>query len=166
MIRAMAIGAMMMALAATASPAADTHGVTDWVRAGKVRLALFLPQYSEDPASHEITGIGTGYIGIDMMRALAKQLRIEAQVVGLSTSADVVNCLMSGACDVAFREIEPARAAQLAVTPPAFRSGPSDVSASRPKKATTPEWNFSKSSSRTPSATASFSAPSRSPRPA
>jgi hypothetical protein len=81
--------------------------VADLVQAGKIRAALFLPQYTKDSATGEIRGVGTGFIGIDMARALAARLGIEPQIVGYPTPAKVVECLTTGACDVAFMGIEP-----------------------------------------------------------
>ncbi len=102
------------------SSAAET-GVSDWVQGRKIRLALFLPQYAEDPISHEIEGIGTGFLGIELIRSFAASLDIEAQTVGYPTPADVVECLKTGAGDVAFMGIEPSRAAQLDFSPAVFQ---------------------------------------------
>ena len=45
---------------ANAQQVADPR-VADLVRAGKIRAALFLPQYTEDPATGEIRGdVGNG----------------------------------------------------------------------------------------------------------
>ena len=95
--------------------------MADWVQGRKIRLALFLPQYAEDPVSHEIEGIGTGFLGIELIRSFATSLGIEAQIAGYPTPADVVACLKTGAGDVAFMGIEPSRAAQLDFSPPVFQ---------------------------------------------
>lgn len=95
--------------------------VSDWRQAGTIRAALFLPQYAEDPASREIRGIGTGFLGIEIARALAAQLGISAQINGYPTPADAVECLKTGRCDLAFMGIEPSRVAQLAFSPPVFQ---------------------------------------------
>lgn len=95
--------------------------VGDWVQAGTIRAALFLPQYAEDPATHEIHGIGTGFLGIEIARALAAQLGIRAQITGHPTPADVVARLKTGGCDLAFMGIEPSRVAQLDFSPAVFQ---------------------------------------------
>jgi polar amino acid transport system substrate-binding protein len=105
---------------ATRSPAADAR-VGDWVRAGKIRAALFLPQYAENPTTHEIQGVGSGFLGIEIARGLAEQLGVEAQIVGYPTPADVVACLKAGGCDLAYMGIEPSRAAQLDFSPAVFQ---------------------------------------------
>jgi polar amino acid transport system substrate-binding protein len=94
---------------------------SSWLQAGTLRAALFLPQYAETPTTHEIRGIGTGFLGIEIAHALAAQLGITAQIAGYPTPADVVECLKSGGCDIAFMGIEPSRAAQLAFSPPVFQ---------------------------------------------
>jgi polar amino acid transport system substrate-binding protein len=94
--------------------------VADLVQAGKIRAALFLPQYIKSSATGELQGLGTGFIGIDMARALAARLGVEAQIVGYPAPSNVVECLETRACDVAFMGIEPSRAALLGFSPPVF----------------------------------------------
>jgi polar amino acid transport system substrate-binding protein len=83
------------------------------VQAGKIRVALFLPQFTRDPRSDELQGRGTGAAAIELMRMLAARLGIETEMVGYPTPASVVDCLKTGACDVAFMGIEPSRTAEL-----------------------------------------------------
>jgi len=92
--------------------------VADLVRSGKIRLALFLPQYVYDPAS--LRGVGTGVIAIESARALAAQLGIEVSLIALPTPAKAVEALKHGGCDMAFLGIEPTRAAEVDFTPPLF----------------------------------------------
>ena len=61
----------------TRSPAADPR-VADLVQAGKIRLALFLPQYTKNPVTGELRGVGTGFLAIELARALAARLGLEA----------------------------------------------------------------------------------------
>ena len=93
--------------------------VADLVTAGKIRAAFFLPQFVDEGG--ELRGLGTGYIGIDLSRALAKRLGIAAEIVGLPTPAKVVESLQSGACDIAFMGIDPTRTAELDFSPAAFQ---------------------------------------------
>jgi len=92
----------------------------DLIAAGAIRLALFLPQFSVDPASGDVKGHGTGLIAIELMRELAVRLGIALQVVQCPTPSQAVDGLKSGACDVAFAGIEPSRAAVVDFTPPVF----------------------------------------------
>ena len=100
-------------------PPADSP-LTDLVAAGAIRLALFLPQFSVDPTTHELKGHGTGLVAIALMRALAGRLGIAMQVVQCPTPSKAVDGLNSGASDVAFAGIEPSRAAVVDFTPPVF----------------------------------------------
>lgn len=92
-----------------------------WGAAGSIRAGLFLPQFAEDPGTHEIQGVGTGFLGIEIVRALAAQIGGTAEIIGYPTPADVVDSLKGGTCDLAFMGIEPSRVAQLAFSPPVFQ---------------------------------------------
>jgi polar amino acid transport system substrate-binding protein len=94
--------------------------VADLVRTGKIRLALFLPQYVNDPASGALRGVGTGVIAIEIAQALAARLGIEASLLALSTPTKTVEALKHGGCDVAFLGIEPSRAAEVDFTSAVF----------------------------------------------
>ena len=110
---------MMVALLATVATAdAQQSGdprVADLVRAGKLRVALFLPQYTKNPATGELRG---NVVYMEVARALAARLGVEVQLVGYPTPPAVVECLKAGACDVAFLGINPSRAAEVGFTPP------------------------------------------------
>jgi polar amino acid transport system substrate-binding protein len=87
--------------------------------AGAIRLALFLPQYTE--AATGIRGIGTGFIAIEIVGALAARLGIAAQVIKYPSPRDAVAGLQDGACDLAFLGIEPSRVAVVDFTPALFQ---------------------------------------------
>jgi polar amino acid transport system substrate-binding protein len=101
----------------TRSMAADPR-VADLVQAGKLRLAVFLPQYTKDAATGEIRGVGTGFVAVELARALAARIGIEIQIVGYPTPAKTVECLKARECDLALMGIEPSRVAELDFTPP------------------------------------------------
>jgi polar amino acid transport system substrate-binding protein len=92
--------------------------VADLVQSGKIRAALFLPQYTKDPVTGELRGLGMGYVAIELLRALAARLGIEMHVIENPTPPKAVECLKTNACDVAFLGIEPARAAEVDFSPP------------------------------------------------
>lgn len=94
--------------------------IADLVQSGKIRLALFLPQYVGDPASGALRGVGTGVIAIEIAQALAAQLGIEASLIALPTPTKAVEALKRGGCDVAFLGIEPTRAAEVDFTSAVF----------------------------------------------
>jgi polar amino acid transport system substrate-binding protein len=118
---AFAIGAAMilsaLPLFGTPSLAADPR-VADLVQAGKIRLAVFLPQYTKDPATGEIRGAGTGLVAIELARALAARLGIEIQVLGYPTPLKAMEGLKARECDIALMGIEPSRVGELDFTPP------------------------------------------------
>jgi polar amino acid transport system substrate-binding protein len=87
--------------------------VADLVRAGKVRVALYLPQYSKDPATGQLRGWT-----IDLVHALGERLGVEGVPVEHQTPPLALACLKSGACDVAIMGIDPIRAAEVDYTPP------------------------------------------------
>jgi polar amino acid transport system substrate-binding protein len=95
--------------------------VADLVRAGKVRLGLFLPGYTKDTVTGEIRGSGTGAAVTEIARALAARLGVEVLLVENPTPPKVVECLKAGACDVAYMGINPARAAEVDLSPPVMQ---------------------------------------------
>jgi len=92
--------------------------VADLVQAGKIRLALFLPQYETDATSGEIRGVGTGFVAAEVARALAARIGVDLQIIGYPTPAKAVEGLKARACDLAFLGIEPSRAAEVDFTAP------------------------------------------------
>ena len=99
-------------------PPADPR-VAALAAAGAIRLALFLPQYAEDATG--IRGIGTGYIAIEIVGALAARLGVAAQVIKYPSPKDAVAGLQDGACDLAFLGIEPSRVAIVDFSPALFQ---------------------------------------------
>src|ERR1700721_1634470 len=99
-------------------PPADPR-VAALAAAGAIRLALFLPQYTEDAAG--IRGIGTGFIAIEIVGALAARLGVATQVIKYTSPKDAVAGLQDGACDVAFLGIEPSRVAVVDFSPALFQ---------------------------------------------
>jgi polar amino acid transport system substrate-binding protein len=98
------------------SRAADPR-VADLVQAGKIRLAIFLPQYNKDPATGEIRGVGTGFVAAELARALAARIGVELQILGFPTPLKAVEGLKARECDLALLGIEPSRVAEVDFTP-------------------------------------------------
>jgi len=86
--------------------------------AGAIRLALFLPQYAEDATG--IRGIGTGFIAIEIVNALAARVGVATRVIKYPSPKDAVAGLQDGACDLAFLGIEPSRVAVVDFSPALF----------------------------------------------
>jgi polar amino acid transport system substrate-binding protein len=93
--------------------------VADLAAAGAIRLALFLPQYTDDGG--DVRGVGTGFIAIGAVRVIAERLGIAAQPIKYPSPKAAITGLQSGACDVVFLGIEPSRTAVLDFTPPLFQ---------------------------------------------
>jgi polar amino acid transport system substrate-binding protein len=89
--------------------------VADLVRAGKVRMALFPPQYTKDPDTGELKGVWA-----DVARAFAARVGVELVLVEHPTPPRMVECLKAGACDVGFLGFDPARAADVEGFSPPF----------------------------------------------
>ena len=100
---------------AQAQQAADPR-VADLVKAGRIRVALHLAQYTKDPVTGELRGLGSGTVSVQIAHALAARLGVEVQLVGYPSPPAVEECLKAGTCDVGFAGIE--RAAALGLSPP------------------------------------------------
>jgi polar amino acid transport system substrate-binding protein len=95
--------------------------VADLVQAGKIRVALFLPQYTKDPVTGALQGVGTGFLAIEIARVLAARLGIEVRLIEQPSPLETVACLKSNACDIAFLGIEPSRAVEIDFSAPIFQ---------------------------------------------
>src|SRR5262249_1815778 len=92
---------MLAALLASVGTVGAQQGadprVADLMQAGSLRVGLFSTQYTKDPA----TGAPTGG-RVDMARALAARIGVEAILLEHRTPPDVIACLKSAACDLVF----------------------------------------------------------------
>jgi len=98
------------------SQAADPR-VADLVQGGKLRLAIFLPQYNKDPTTGAIRGVGTGFVAAELSRALAARIGVELQILGYPTPLKTVEALKARECDLALMGIEPSRVSEVDFTP-------------------------------------------------
>jgi polar amino acid transport system substrate-binding protein len=99
---------------ANAQPAADPR-VMDLVQAGRIRVALFLPQFTKNPVTGEIRG---DVHLVETARALAARLGVELVLVDYPTPTKALEGLKAGLCDVAFLGNDPSRAAEVGFSPP------------------------------------------------
>src|SRR5271155_4477472 len=86
----------------------DAPQVADLVQVGKVRVALYVPQYTKDPVTGELQGWC-----VDLVRALGERLGVAGVPVEHPTPPAAIADLKSGACDIAIMGIDPARAAEV-----------------------------------------------------
>jgi polar amino acid transport system substrate-binding protein len=108
---------MLVGLLAGATAAKTQQGdrrIADLVQAGEVRVGLF-PSffYSKSQTTGELQGVG-----IEIARALAARLGVELLLVEQSGPAETVECLKSGACDVAYLGISTSRTVEVDFSPP------------------------------------------------
>jgi polar amino acid transport system substrate-binding protein len=93
--------------------------VADLVRAGRIRLGLFLPLYARDPATGELRGVGSvGVLAHEIARAVASRLGVEVQLIGHPTPPKLLESLNAGACDMAVMGIESSRVTEVDFSPP------------------------------------------------
>jgi polar amino acid transport system substrate-binding protein len=115
-----AIGAAVFACALALVPmgamATDAR-IADLAQAGKIRVALFLPQHAKDSTTGQLRGIGTGAVAIDIARALATRMDVAIELVGYPTPPAVIECLKNASCDLAFMGIEPSRLGEVDFSP-------------------------------------------------
>src|ERR1700716_3126241 len=120
MKRSLVIGVALLVAAsiANAQQSSDPR-VADLVRAGKIRGALFLPQYTADPATGELRGAAGGIVMIALARALAARVGVELRLVGLPTPLKATECLQADLCDLALgMGIDPTRETEVDFSPP------------------------------------------------
>lgn len=80
--------------------------VADLVRAGKLRVGLFLPQYGKGPAGPPTT------VWVETARGYAERIGIPLVIVEHATPPEAIACLKTGACDQLFLPRD-ARAAEV-----------------------------------------------------
>jgi polar amino acid transport system substrate-binding protein len=97
--------------------------IVDIVRAGKLRVALFLPLYTHDPATGQVRAAGVeGTYLVEIAHALATRIGIDVELLGYATPAEAMNGLTSHGCDLGFFGIDPTRSNQVDFSPPFVRA--------------------------------------------
>src|SRR5262245_52000448 len=71
--------------------------VADLVRAGKVRVGVFPPQYTKDLVTGEL-----GSVWVEIARALVMRIGVQVVLLEYPTFPEAVVCLKTGACDLLF----------------------------------------------------------------
>jgi polar amino acid transport system substrate-binding protein len=87
--------------------------VADLKRAGKVRVALYLPQYTNDPGTGALRGWA-----VDLVHALGADLGVTGVPVENPHPPAAMACLKSGAADAAMLGIVASRGAEVDFSPP------------------------------------------------
>ena len=95
---------------------APNSRIADLVRAGRVRVALYPPQYAKDPATGELRGWT-----IELGRALAARIGVEFFPVEYPTPPKAMDGLKAGACDVGFGAMDESRNTEIDFSPPVLQ---------------------------------------------
>ncbi len=90
-----------------AKPSTDPR-IADIVKKGEVRVALYVPQYSRDPATGELRGWT-----IDLVAALGAHMGIKGVPVEHPTPPEAVASVASGNCDTSILGVETVRRASV-----------------------------------------------------
>ena len=100
---------------AGAQQAADPR-IPDLIKAGKVRVGLFIPQFTKDAVTGELRGVWA-----ESARALAARIGVQLVLLEHATPPEAVACLKASACDLLFMPRD-ARAAGVGdFSPPIFQ---------------------------------------------
>jgi polar amino acid transport system substrate-binding protein len=113
--RSIFLSALLATIVTANAQQAPDPRVQDLVRAGKLRAALFLPQFTKNTVTGEIRG---DVHLVETARALATRLGVELMLVDYPTPTKAVEGLKVGACDVGFLGINPSRATDVGFSPP------------------------------------------------
>ena len=111
-----ALALMPLFVACSVAPTAPAGAVSDLAPTGKLRAAINFGDpilATRDAATGEPRGVS-----VDLSRELAKRLRVPVELVTYDAAGKVVEGLKSGAWDVAFVAIDPARATDISFTAP------------------------------------------------
>ena len=87
--------------------------MTDLVQAGRIRVALYVPQYHKD----RVTGALSGW-PIDLVAALGERIGVQGVPVEHPNPADALASIAAGRCDAGIIGIEAERATKLDYTAP------------------------------------------------
>ena len=75
--------------------------VADLVQAGKIRVGLFLPQFSKDAVTGELKGVR-----VEIARALAARIGVQIVLLEHPAPPAAVACLKASACDLLFLSLD------------------------------------------------------------
>jgi polar amino acid transport system substrate-binding protein len=92
--------------------------VADLVQAGKIRIALYLPMYTQDPRTGEIRGGADGGAVIEIAHGLGARIGIEMRLIGYATPHAALDGLKAGECDMILMGIDPIRSVDVDFSSP------------------------------------------------
>jgi polar amino acid transport system substrate-binding protein len=113
---ACALSALLTSIGTTDAQNAADPRVANLLPANKVRVGLFLSQYTKDPATGDLRSVW-----VEIARALAARVGIPVVLVEHPTPPAAIACLQASACDFLFLPFD-ARAANVGdFSPPIFQ---------------------------------------------
>ena len=97
--------------------------IADLVRAGRLRVALYLPQYTPDSITGKVGRIGAvGAVLVELANRLGTRIGVDVIVDGYPTPPSVVTCLKERTCDVAMMGPDESRDADIDLSHPVIES--------------------------------------------
>ena len=120
MIWNFAISLVLSAMLASAGTAGaqqvPDQRIADLVQSGKIRVGLFLPQYTKSASTGELKSVW-----VETARALAARIGIPLVLVEHPTPPEAVACLKASACDLLFLPFDDRSASVGDFSPPIFQ---------------------------------------------
>lgn len=113
-----AASVFLTAVVAGSQPATDPR-VADLVRAGKLTVALYLPQYTPGATQDIVARYGSvGTVLVELAKDAAKPLGVKVELIGLPHPPAATECLKSRRCDIALMGPDETRDPDLDFTQP------------------------------------------------
>lgn len=109
------LSALVASIGTTRAQQLPDPRVADLVQAGKIRVGLFLPQYTKDSETGELKGVWA-----ESARALAARIGIPVVLLEHPTPPEAVACLKAGRCDMLFLPLDPRSSEVGDFSPPIF----------------------------------------------
>lgn len=115
LVAALLLAVVHSTVTGTQAQVADTR-VADLVKAGKIRVGLFVPQFTKDAKTGELRGVWA-----ESARALATRIGVSLSLVVHPTPPEAIGCLKSSACDLLFLPFDDRAASVGDFSPPIFQ---------------------------------------------
>jgi polar amino acid transport system substrate-binding protein len=122
MQRTFAVFAAVLLITAAQLSASVCHAqttdprVSDLVKAGRIKVGLFVPQFTKDAKTGELRGVWA-----ESARALAARIGIALALIEHPTPTQAIGCLKGGECDVLFLPLDERAASVGDFSPPIFQ---------------------------------------------
>ncbi len=115
-MKRLALPALALLAACVAADGVRPDVAQDLAPTGRLRAAINLGNpvlAQKDPARGELRGIS-----VDLARELGRRLAVPVELIPYEAAGKVTDAVNTGAWDIAFVAIDPARATEIAFTPP------------------------------------------------